>query len=298
MIMRPPKLKTTLSVLRNMLTLGQTTKSVRIPKTGRWEKVSCPAPLTKKKVASWLNLAVSTVEKIESGAEKLTEENARIIARQTAAPLDWLRGGDPTKPIVFNVLEEPYTKNEPYTQKHFEDRQKDLSSPDANLALHLDLEYAQMDMALSCGKIAAILARGVGRGEAFKYAMKLDLALRSVYFDEDEKPQVWPRGFEPAGGYNMKPTMYMLAKRAREIHREKQGGPCPACGGQGVITCPEWSVPRGKINETILTDDKTGKPVMRLGKLILSGPAIAQARREKRTNRVIPCEKCKGKGRV
>ncbi len=187
----------------------------------------------------------------------------------------------------------------PFTQKDFEERQKALSRQDANS----DLEHARHTLLFSCAKIAAILARGLERGKPDEYVMKLNRALRSVYFDKEENPAVWPTGFEPAADFNIRPTLIALENRAREIQREKMGKPCPDCHGDGKVKCPEcqcaWAmlvtfpplnkkrrkpapVIKGQVIEHLLTDEKGESVNCELCK----------------NHRIIDCPTCKGKGRV
>lgn len=156
-------------------------------------------------------------------------------------------------------------------------------------------------MAFNCAKMAAIIARGFERGRVSEYAMKLNQALASVYFDKHEKPTSWPSGFEPAADYSneqfdITPTLRALENRARQSHREKRGTECAACLGQGVVACPNCIVAvaaspplnkkgrrpvvitKGDVVKQLLIDGKTGKPV---------NCNVCKNRR------IIPCEKCK-----
>ena len=119
--MRPPKLKTTLSVLRNRIFLGMEPRRERDSKTGNSYTVMRPKVLTKEQVAKWLKISVSAVEKIESGKLPLTKNNAEVISLNTGVSVDWLLGNK-SKPIVDD-------DGRKFTQKTFEQTQEWLKTP-------------------------------------------------------------------------------------------------------------------------------------------------------------------------
>jgi hypothetical protein len=323
----PSLKKTTLAILRHALTVPMTTKQWIKKPQPHYKVVNVTLPVST--VAKWLNVADDSVRCIERERPgyRLTEEHAEKIAYQTGVSRDWLLAGDVSKPVVklhwmAGTRRNPYGKGrlKPFTQKDFEERQKALSRQDANS----DLKQACQTVAFSCAKIAAILTRGFERGKAVEYEMKLNRALRSVYFDKDEKPAVWPDGFEPAADFSrahfdITPTISALERRVREIQREKQGKPCPACDAQGVIACPNChheAIEDGKpvkseimvcpkcqedgvlqcLNTTHLNRKKEIKPIMRVKMDKKTGEQVncKLCKNERR----IDCPTCKGKGRV
>lgn len=323
---RPSDGKTTLAKLRHMLTEPKITNEW-LKRKGAFKVVNVTLPVST--IAKWLNVANDSVRCIERDRPgyRLTEEHAEKIAYQTGVSRDWLLAGDVSKPVVkrhwmAGTRRNPYGKGrlKPFTQKDFEERQKVLSRPDANRALEDDLKHARDTLAFSCDKIAAILARGIERGKADECAMKLNRALRSVYFDKDEKPAVWPGGFEPAhdvssGHYDITPTLRALENRVREKHREKNGTECADCLGQGVVACPNChheAIEDGKpvkseimvcpkcqedgllqcLNTTHLNRKKEIKPIMRVKMDKKTGKPVNC--KVCKNRRIIPCKKCKG----
>ncbi len=292
---RPSDKKTTLAVLRSMLKVNKPT-TILLKRQGQYkvERVTLPVST----VAKWLNVSDDTVRCIERGRTgyPLTEEKAEMLAYQTGASLEWIVAGDVSKPVVklhwvSGSRGKPYGKGryKPYTQKDFDDRRKALSRPDDNG----DLEHARITVAFSCAKIAAILVRGFERGKAVEYALKLNHALRSVYFDKNEKTAVWPGGFEPAADYSsarfdITPTLRALENRVREIQREKKGKPCPACLGQGCIACPNCIVPVATLVTFSPLNKKSRKPAA-----MVKGDVIKHLLTDEKTGNPVNCEVCK-----
>jgi hypothetical protein len=273
---RPSVKRTALAVLRQMLTVPKITNEW-LKRKGAFKVVN--GTLRVSTVAKWLDVAPDTVRCIERHRPgyRLTEEHAEKIAYQTGVSLDWLLAGDGSEPVkqhwIAGTRRNPYGTGclKPFTQNDFEEHRKALSRQDANS----DLQLARHTLLFSSAKIAAILARGLERGQAVEYVMKLNRALRSVYFDKEEKPAVWPTGFEPAADFNIRPTLIALENRAREIQREKKGEPCPDCC-DGWVRCPKChhkpkpgEIPRELVNCELC-----------------------------KNKRILPCEKCKGKGHV
>jgi hypothetical protein len=301
---RPSARRTTLAILRHSIKVEKVfQRKIFRKRTGQEEMVRKIKHVTLpvSVVAEWLNIPVDRVRCIERGRKgyRLTEENAEKLAYQTGVSPECLLAGNGSEPVKLHWREgtkkNPYGTGffRPYTQKDFEERQRALSNSDSNRALERDLEHARMTVAFSCAKIAAILARGIERGEADECAMKLNRALRSVFFDKDEKATVWPGGFEPAaeyssGHFDITPTLRALENRVRENYRKKQGEPCPDCG-DGWIPCPSCHqsvaciIADRKIIKHVMLDEKTGEPVHC---------------KHCKNRRIIPCEKCKGKGHV
>jgi hypothetical protein len=292
---RPSGQKTTLAVLRSMLRVNKTTK-IWLKRKGQYkvERVTLPVST----VAKWLNVSDDTVRCIERGRTgyPLTEAKAEMLAYQTGASREWILAGDVSKPVVKlhwvnGSRRKPYGEGryKRYTQKDFDDRRKVLSRSDDSG----DLEHARMTVAFSCAKIAAILVRGFERGKAVEYALKLNQALRSVYFDKDERTAVWPGGFEPAADYSSErfditPTLRVLENRVREIQREKKGKVCPACLGQGCIACPNCIVPVATLVSFSPLNKKRRKPAV-----VVKGKVIEQLLIDEETGKPVNCEVCK-----
>jgi hypothetical protein len=276
---RPSDGKTTLAVLRSAIEVPAQ-RGRYLKRTGRYEIEAEKLPV--KTVSSWLNVKEDSIRCIERGRPgyPLTAENAEKIAHQTGASVDWLLANEVSKPIINSL-------GEPFTQKDFEDRQKAILNPSPDT----DLRHSRGTLASCCAKIAAILVRGAERGQPDEYAYKLNMALRSVYFDRGEKLD-WPTRFSPAYGNlaierpDFTPLFHVFEKELRSIHR-KMEKPCPACMGQGVVACKNCIKPvgvvEGKTIEEIVMNKKTGLPV--------DCKVCKNAR-------IVKCHKCGGSGRV
>ena len=278
---RPSDGKTTLAILRCSIEVS-VQRGRYLKRAGRYEIEKEKLPV--KTVANWLNVKEDSIRCMERGRPgyPLTSENAERLSHQTAISVDWLLANDVSKPIINSF-------GEPYTQKDFDDRQKAILNPNPDS----DLRYARGTLASCCAKIAAILVRGAERGQPVEYAYKLNMALRSVYLDEDEKLD-WPARFNPAHGNlaverpDFTPLFRAFENDLRAINRQKgQKSECKACRGQGVVACKNCIKPVGEVEgktiEEILIDKKTGKPV--------DCKVCKNAR-------IVKCEGCKGKGRV
>ena len=214
--MRPPKLKTTLSVLRNMLTHGEEEKRRRDKKSGLSFPVLCPKRLTKKTVALWLGCSVSNVEKIEAGAS-LTRENAEILMQQTGISANWLLGKNTKKPISF--------LGSPYEQKHFDRAQASVNHP------NFPALRAQEEFASGVASLATILLHACQRDEIKLYASKVRNSFREIFamFPKNETfvdfGDCVDRTTTTMKGHDFKPLLkkwnYELVLQVQEKKRQK-----------------------------------------------------------------------------
>jgi hypothetical protein len=287
---RPFGRKTPLAILRHMIKVERIKeKTISLKRTGKEKTIRKVNRVTLpvSTLAKWLNIPDDRVRCIERNRPgyRLTAENATVLMLQTGVSPGWLLANDISKPIMN-------WRDEPYTLRDFEERQRVLSRPDANLALEHDLAHARMTVALSSAKIAAILARGFERGKVVEYAIKINQALRSIFSDKGEKFWGWPGGFEPSadfanGHFDIGPTLRALEIRARSIDHEKREPECPTCLGQSVVACPNCILPvaevKSKIVKRLLVNEKTGGPV---------NCEICK------NNRIVRCRTCKGTGYV
>jgi len=175
--MRPSKLKTPLAVLRSMLTDGEVETSKRNTKTGDFERVRVPAPLSVERVAEWLGCSPQNVQSIESRRGTLTLEKAELISRQTGINIGWLAGDEPTKPPV------DWGQN-PYTQETFNRQQAELKrrQQDRAFAAHL----VQVNLAKGTAILAATLLRAFQDGNDDVAALRVIDTLRGLYCNVDK----------------------------------------------------------------------------------------------------------------
>jgi hypothetical protein len=113
---RPSKRKTTLAVLRAMLTVPAEHKGRFLKRKGHYEVERVTLPVNT--VAEWLNVSEDTVRCIERGRKgyPLTPERAEIISHQTRVSADWLLECKPkAKPLNW--------WSHPFTQADFDDQQ-------------------------------------------------------------------------------------------------------------------------------------------------------------------------------
>jgi hypothetical protein len=188
--MRPPKLKTTLCVLRTALQKEEVEEvSQKDRKTGALVKIHRTRlkPLvTKEDVKAWLGCSLSRVEHIESGspALRLSPEDGQIIAAQTGVDFRWLMANDVSKPIINS-------RGKPYTVAEFESRQSELKktsfkAPETNR----DLWRVTNAMAEMFGMVAAVALRSLERGEFDVFDYKLRHALLKLYGGERDPQMV------------------------------------------------------------------------------------------------------------
>jgi hypothetical protein len=185
-----------------MLTNGETTRMRLIPKTARYKaqrgRMTVPARLKVEAVADWLGCSVANVRDIESAKvgrklkngerliRQLTPEQAEIVADQTGVNRLWLLDNDPSKPILN-------WRGEPYDPKDFARRQQSLkrvalarqqdASSFANPKSIGEMFTQQRHLAEKFAMLAAIMLRGIERGQADIYDYKLGKALRKIYGD-------------------------------------------------------------------------------------------------------------------
>ena len=141
-------------------------------------RLAINAKMTQKELADLLDCSVDTVQSIETGRLRISENMARKISHATAVNLNWLLDDDVTKPIINHY-------GTPYTKANFEERQAQLVKcerlPDAD-----DAAWVILEVGTNFAKVAAILLRGVERSEFDTYLYRLRKALREVYFDDGE----------------------------------------------------------------------------------------------------------------
>jgi hypothetical protein len=166
---RPSGEKTTLAVLRSMLTVPKRKGDYK------GERV----PLAVKDVAGWLNVTPDCIRCIERHRQgyRLTPENAEIVSYQTAVSEDWLLAGKPKA--------EPFNRGrKPYTQADFDARQIKLakSSPQAKQAT------VSWSLARNTAVLAEILLLASKRGDFPIFNSHLRTILGKTLSDLTSKP--------------------------------------------------------------------------------------------------------------
>jgi hypothetical protein len=239
--------KTTLAVLRNMLTDPDKQKTVMVrdgKSDSHYKPKNVPARLTVETVAKWLGCSPFNVRDIESRKagrklqngerliRELTPEQAAILAHQTAVKLRWLSNNDPSKPVI-NWL------GKPYTQKDFDQRQAEIKSGKDNFANPLterEMIVQVNRLAEYFGMVTAILLRALERGQADLCEIKLKKALWQIYDQPNDQPARDWNDLTMTAIYHGNPTLTRpdvgplldaWETRFKEIASRKSGGKAP-----------------------------------------------------------------------
>jgi len=163
---RPSLKKTTLAVLRTMLTVPAEHKGRFLKRKGRYEVERVTLPVAT--VAKWLGVKPGHVRCIERGKRgyPLTQENAEIIQQNTGVSLKWLLGKDTKRPISF--------LGSRYEQIYFDRAQASVHSP-IWPALR-----AQDEFKAGVAWLATIYFHAYKRGEIETYASKVRNAFLEI----------------------------------------------------------------------------------------------------------------------
>ncbi|HEY5504110.1 MAG TPA: hypothetical protein VIK28_03060 [Sedimentisphaerales bacterium] len=163
---RPSKRKTTLAVLRAMLTVpGHKGRFLKKP-TPHYEVKRVTLPVST--VAKWLNVSEDTVRCIERGKKgyPFTPERAEIISYQTRVSAEWLQGCKPkAKPLDW--------LDQPFTQAVFDDRQIQLTSK-SSLAKQYHVSFLFIKNMCFLARILLLASK---RGKLESYAAHLRTVL-------------------------------------------------------------------------------------------------------------------------
>jgi hypothetical protein len=174
---RPSKHKTTLAVLRHMLTTPARYKGRYLKKQGRYEKELETLPV--ETVAAWLGVKPDFVRKVEGSRPgyRLTEEKIELLSHQTAVSQDWLLAGNPKAPPLNRYAM-------PYSQSDFDNRQIELAKRPRQVRQQL----VSLAFARNSALIAEILLRASEQKKFDAYAASLKTTLGNLYYSLTDKP--------------------------------------------------------------------------------------------------------------
>jgi DNA-binding XRE family transcriptional regulator len=153
--MRTSPQRNTLAVLRVLLGIGQ------------------------KQMGELVGRSMRTIQAVELGQLKLSEELAVEIARQTGVSLDWLTAGDVSKP--------PVTWNgKPYSKKNFEEAQAALAVKWGQREEHGFWTYTCLASHIMHYCMAAMSALERGKFQLFQYKAARALVELGEQFGESK----------------------------------------------------------------------------------------------------------------
>jgi hypothetical protein len=139
-----------------------------------------PARLSVERVAGWLDCSEANIRDIECAKmvkgerRRLTPEQAEVLSIQMGVSLKCLLDNDPSKPVIG-------WDGRPFSQWHFDDRQKEIARGGAKPQTVRDAVCVRNSLVECCGMLAALILRGLRRGNPDIVAHKVKGAMARLY---------------------------------------------------------------------------------------------------------------------
>jgi transcriptional regulator with XRE-family HTH domain len=137
--------------------------------------------LTQAELGKLIELSRPTIQAIELGKLRLTEENAARLAAETGVSAGWLLAGDPDKPIVADP--QWARRDQPYGKQFFETIQAHTT---AKKRLDVDRDVWSLEL---CSEWFGVLAaaRKAGKQEVAEYLLSQFIDQMKKRFGYDAK---------------------------------------------------------------------------------------------------------------